>query len=158
MSTIARALPQDAEALSLLHQRSFADRWSAQYIAGLLASPGAIAFLAREGTAPRAFVVARQAADEVEILTLAVDPAARRRGMGGALIRAAAEHAHMGGARAMFLEVETTNEAARGLYAGLGFREVGQRRGYYRDAPGMPARDALTLKAELPLGKAGENG
>jgi ribosomal-protein-alanine N-acetyltransferase len=158
VSIVAPALAQDADTLSLLHGRSFSDRWSASYITALLEGPGAMAFLAREGTQACGFILARQAADEAEILTLAVDPVARRRGTGRALVAAAAAGAFARGARAMFLEVESTNAAASGLYVGLGFREVGRRRGYYRDAPGMPARDALTLKAELPLGKPLENG
>jgi len=158
MSTIAAAQPQDAGVLSRLHGHSFSDGWSAPYIATLLEAPGAIAFLARHGTAACGFILARQAADEAEILTLAVDPVARRHGTGRALVEAAAASAFARGARMMFLEVESTNAAARALYAGQSFREVGVRRGYYRDAPGLPARDALTLKAELPLGKARENG
>ena len=158
MSAIREALACDAEMLCALHAQGFSDRWSAEFIASLIASPGAIALVAHEGGVPSGFILTRVAADEAEILTLAVDPAKRRRGSGRALVAAAAERALTGHARAMFLEVETGNDAARALYAAMGFREVGRRRGYYRDAPGMPARDALTLKAELPLGKQGENG
>lgn len=158
MSVIEQADAREAEALAALHARAFSDRWSAAFIASLIASPGAVALMAREAGTPSGFILARVAADEAEILTLAVDPASRRRGSGRTLVMAAARRACAGGARTMFLEVETTNDAARALYAGLGFREAGQRRGYYRDAPGMPARDALTLRAELPLGKPGENG
>lgn len=158
MSTIQRAIATDAELLAKLHAGSFSDRWSAPFIASLIASPGAVALIAREEGASCGFILVRMAADEGEILTLAVDPGWRRRGLGRDLVVAAAERACDGGARSMFLEVETGNAAARALYAGLGFREVGRRQGYYRDAPGEPARDALTLKAEVPLGKASEIG
>lgn len=157
MSVIAEADVRDAEALAALHARSFSDGWSAKFIANLIASPGTTALTAREeGGAPCAFILARVAADEAEILTLAVDPAMRRRGLGRALVVAAALRASAGGARTLFLEVETGNDAARALYSGLGLHDVGLRPGYYRDAPGMPARDARTLKAQLPLGKPAE--
>ena len=158
MSAVEPAIVADAELLASLHARSFSDRWSAPFIARLIASPGAVALIAREEGAPCGFILVRVAADEAEILTLAIDPARRRRGLGRALVAEAAARACDGGARAMFLEVETGNDAAHALYAGLGFREVGRRRGYYRDAPGAPARDALTLRADLPLGKASEIG
>ena len=158
MSAVEQAVVADAELLAKLHAGSFSDRWSASFIAKLIALPGSVALIAREEDATCGFILARVAADEAEILTLAVDPAWRRRGLGRALIMAAAERARDGGARTMFLEVETGNDAARALYAASGFREEGRRRGYYRDAPGEPARDALTLKADLPLGKASEIG
>jgi Fur family ferric uptake transcriptional regulator len=75
-------------------------------------------------------------------------PSARRGGQARALVADAAAQAHGQGATAMFLEVSQTNEAARALYEGLGFREVGRRKGYYRTDP---PEDALTLRAELPL-------
>lgn len=148
----------DAAALSRIHGRAFARAWSADFIASLLASPGAMLFVAPAEGEAQGFILARTAADECEILTLAVSPAARRRGLGSALVRSAAAQAGMQGAKAMFLEVETTNAPARSLYEQLGFQTVGERRGYYRDAPGKPARDALTLKAELPLRPLGKSG
>jgi [ribosomal protein S18]-alanine N-acetyltransferase len=110
----------------------------------LLATPGAFALLSADG-----FILARVAGDEAEILSLGVRPNARREGQARALVVDAAARAD--GAAAMFLEVGAGNEAARRLYAGLGFREAGVRKGYYRE-PGKPPQDALTLKAELPLG------
>jgi len=61
----------------------------------------------------------------------------------GALAAALAE-----GAGAVFLEVAEDNPAARRLYAGLGFEEVGRRRGYYPRA-GTRAVDALVLRRAL---------
>ncbi len=90
-------------------------------------------------------ILARVAADEAEILTLAVAPPSRRAGLGAALLRAAMRHAGRVGARTMFLEVAVTNGAARALYASFGFREAGLRRGYYIDGT-----DALVLRSGFP--------
>ncbi|RAI57221.1 ribosomal-protein-alanine acetyltransferase [Roseicella frigidaeris] len=97
------------------------------------------------------FVLARAAGGEAEILTLAVRPPARRRGLGGALLAGALAGAVARGAAAMFLEVAAGNAAARALYAGQGFVEVGRRRRYYPDGS-----DALVLRRVLtgpPAGK-----
>jgi [ribosomal protein S18]-alanine N-acetyltransferase len=154
MKTILLTSPCDVEALARLHATSFADAWSAEWIAKLLAHPGTFAFLA-EGESD-GFILARAAGGEAEILTLAVAPAARRRGIGSALILAACRQAHEMGADAMFLEVSRTNEPARTLYTRLGFREVGRRRGYYQE-PGRSNEDALVFCGKLPLPPVGNS-
>jgi ribosomal-protein-alanine N-acetyltransferase len=76
------------------------------------------------------------------------------------LVLEAGTQAHDRGAIVMFLEVGVDNMVARRLYAALGFREGGIRRGYYPE-PGKTPQDALTLRADLPfdgLGKAGKPG
>lgn len=140
----------DCEALSSLHGASFAERWSTQSIEGLLDSAGVFAAAAYNGSELWGFVIARAAADEAEILTLAVQERARRRGAGRALVIAAAQQAEERGAHVLFLEVGRANVPARGLYEALGFRVVGERKGYYRDTEGKP-KDALTLRTDLPL-------
>jgi ribosomal-protein-alanine N-acetyltransferase len=143
---IRPATQSDVEVLAAIHVTCFAESWSSASIAALLATPGTFALLSAGG-----FILARVAGDEAEILSLGVRPKARRAGQARALVREAAMRAD--GAAAMFLEVGADNEAARRLYTGLGFREAGVRKGYYRE-PGKPPRDALTLKAELPLGQS----
>jgi [ribosomal protein S18]-alanine N-acetyltransferase len=91
------------------------------------------------------FVLARAAAGEAEILTLAVVPAARRQGVGSALLAGAMAAACARGAAEMFLEVAASNAAAHALYAGLGFTEVGRRPRYYADGA-----DAFVLRRTLP--------
>lgn len=73
----------------------------------------------------------RVVADEAEILTVGVVPAARRRGIARQLLAALLEHARTAGAREVYLEVRIDNDAARTLYASEGFAELGVRRGYY---------------------------
>lgn len=128
----------DAAPLAALHAASFPDPWDAKAITDLLATPGTFAFHAPDG-----FVMARVAAGEAEILTLAVAPHARGKGLGRALLQAAINQARVDGATTMFLEVGADNPAARALYASLGFTKVGDRKGYYQ------GRDALVLR--LPL-------
>jgi ribosomal-protein-alanine N-acetyltransferase len=135
----------EAAALAALHAAAFppADRWGADAIALMLEMPGAFV-VHRPG---QGFVLARVAAEEAEILTLAVHPAARRQGHGAALLAAAMAGAVARGAGAMFLEVAEGNAAARALYAAAGFAEVGRRRRYYPDGG-----DALVLRRALNPG------
>jgi len=139
----------DLEILAALHRVCFAECWSAQEFARLLAIPGTFALIARNRAG---FVLARASADEAEILSIGVHPQDRRQGLGRALMQAAAQDAYGRGARTLFLEVACNNRNARALYAALGFAEAGRRKAYYRDR-GQSA-DALTLKAPLPLGQS----
>jgi len=131
-----------APALAAIHAAAFPphDAWGPDAIALMLGMPGAFGLAASS----EGFVLARAAAGEAEILTLAVHPAARRRGLGQALMAAALAGAAARGAAAMFLEVAAGNGAARALYAGLCFVEVGRRRRYYADGS-----DALVLRLDL---------
>ena len=67
-------------------------------------------------------------ASELYVLGVGVDPAWRRRGVATALVRACLVRASV-----VHLEVRASNAAARRLYAGLGFDEVGLRARYYAD-------------------------
>ncbi|HSZ73607.1 MAG TPA: GNAT family N-acetyltransferase [Rhizomicrobium sp.] len=136
----------DCGQLAHIHATSFEDCWNEASLRDLLGSPGVFALIEVES-----FILIRAAADEAEILTLAVAPEKRRGGMARALVEAAAAEAHRRGAQACFLEVNVANEAARALYTGLGFAEAGRRPAYYRSAKG--SADALILKVALPLGK-----
>ena len=138
---IRAATLADSAEMARLHALCFAQGWDESAMRGLMESPGILAFLS-----PCGFVMARVAADEAEILTLGVEPAARRGGLGAALVAQAAKAARTSGARAMFLEVAVGNDAARALYVRLGFREAGRRKAYY-----AAAEDALVLRADLPL-------
>ena len=130
----------DVAALAALHATGFAAPWSEGAIRDLFATPGVFAFAVAEG-----FILARAAGGEAEILTLAVTPAHRRKGLGRALVRSAAAHAATLGATGLFLEVGVRNNAAQTLYRGLGFEAVGRRKAYYG------SEDADVLKSALPL-------
>jgi ribosomal-protein-alanine N-acetyltransferase len=139
----------EAAELAKIHAQCFSEIWSAEAVAALLASPGSFAMVAEGG-----FIMVRAAADESELLTLAVTPAARRRGIATALVLGAAKHAAEVGAGVMFLEVNAANLPAISLYKRLGFAAVGNRKAYYAGAHGM-REDALVLCAEIPLFRVG---
>ena len=142
IARIEAAGAADAPALAALHEAAFeaGECWDAAAIGVLLGMPGAFG-LHIPGAG---FVLARVAADEAEILTLVVIPAARRQGHAGALLAGAMAAALLRGAGTMFLEVSDRNAAARGLYAQAGFAEAGRRRRYYVDGS-----DALVLRRAL---------
>ena len=128
-----------AHVLAVLHAACFPQPWDAPALSALLVTPGTFAFAHEDG-----FVLARAAGGEAEILTLAVTPAARGKGLGRKLLQAAISKAHAMGAQTMFLEVGTENPAALALYARLGFAKIGTRKAYYGSG------DALVLRLPLP--------
>ncbi|MGQ0674609.1 MAG: GNAT family N-acetyltransferase [Rhodospirillales bacterium] len=140
--------PADAPVLAALHAHGFDEPWPVETFAGLLALPGAFGHVASSRGAPAGFVLARVAADEAEILTLAVAQGSRRRGLGTQLVRHATEAAEAAGARQMFLEVAEDNEAGLSLYRALGFIAVGKRPAYY-GKPGKRPKDALLMSCPL---------
>jgi len=144
--------PVGAEAsfdLADLHDKAFDRPWTALEFEDLLKSPGAFAILGEAGEPAEAkgFVLCRSIAGEAEILTIAVDPAARRRGWGAALVAVAAGVVAETGAEALFLEVAVDNTAAIALYQATRFAKVGLRKGYYPHPDG--AKDAVVMRRAL---------
>jgi ribosomal-protein-alanine N-acetyltransferase len=136
----------DADVLAAIHAQSFERPWSADEIAELLRSPGVFAL-----GGPQSFILCRTVVGEAEVLTLAVAPAARRTGLGRAMLEAAMQVAALAGAETAFLEVAEDNAAALALYRTAGFRETGRRKGYYHRETG--ARDALVMRRALNSGR-----
>ena len=132
-----------AELLAGLHRICFAKPWDAAAMAALLDCPGTYGLIAAAGE-PAGLVLWRLAADEAEILTIAVLPPWRRAGLGGRLLEAAAESCRDGRAGRLFLEVAAGNAAGLALYRRHGFHEVGRRKAYYDDGA-----DALVMRRDL---------
>ena len=126
-----------AAVLATLHAESIAPPWSADTFATLLGQPGVAGWIALEQAEPVGLMLARVAADEAEILTLAVLPRARRQGIARDLMAQLVTWAATVKAARLFLEVAEDNVAARGLYERSGFALVGRRNDYY--APGNAA-------------------
>jgi [ribosomal protein S18]-alanine N-acetyltransferase len=127
--------------MAALHARCFTvpRPWVAEEFAAIVSDPLCFALIESEG-----FLIGRAVADEAEILTLAVDPEARRRGLGARLVQGFLTEARNRGAISVFLEVAATNQAAISLYLQAEFAKVGLRRRYYALANGT-AIDAVVM-------------
>jgi len=138
----------DADLLAALHAECFDNPWTAEDFRQLLAMPGGLAVAAAEGSEPVAFVLTRRAADEAEIVTIGTRPFARRRGAARQLLTRQFAELAAAGVRMAFIEVATSNAAARALYAALGFTEAGLRRSYYQRGNGY-REDAVVMRKDL---------
>lgn len=137
---VARLGMQHAEESAALHAASFTYPWPQADIEALLLTSSTFA----EGAFGKAgelqgFILSRRAADEAEILTIAVKPRKRGQGIAGRLMTANMKHLQAAGAKSWFLEVEAQNLAALALYKRFGFERVGERKSYYRKADGDAA-------------------
>jgi ribosomal-protein-alanine N-acetyltransferase len=137
----------DAIALARAHAAAFEAPWPPEAFSSLMGTPGVFTLAAVDG-APIGLILMRAIAGEAEILTLAVEPAHRRRGVARALLTAGLGLAVRAGAETCFLEVAADNAAALALYRAAGFEEAGHRSGYYR-RQGGEAVDALVLRCTL---------
>lgn len=97
-----------------------------------------------DGLALTGFLLAEAAAGELHILTVAVEPAKQRRGIGAALLAATLDAGRAEGLERALLELRASNDAAEALYRRHGFVVVGRRPRYYRNA-----EDAVLMTLEL---------
>ena len=145
---LSDATVRDAAPLSKLHAASFRRGWSESEFEQLLTDRSVVAQRARVGRTVAGFILSRLAADEAEILSVAVGNRFRGRGLGRRLLDLHLRRLAALGIQAVFLEVEDNNTAARRLYERAGFHEVGRRGGYYpRDDD--EAGSALVLRRDI---------
>jgi ribosomal-protein-alanine N-acetyltransferase len=147
------ALETDVETLSEIHGRCFGRAWSPDELAALVAEGNVtclvlrrIGFIGRRRAL--GFVIVRSAADEAEVLTIAVEPACRKRGYGRLLLEEAMRRLYRDRIAHLYLEVDAGNRAALALYRRLGFDRIGERPGYYQGAGGVRST-ALVMRAHL---------
>jgi [ribosomal protein S18]-alanine N-acetyltransferase len=126
-------------ALSILEESPEASIWSRESLLGPIAQ--GMAWAAELEARLAGILIGRVAADEFEILNLAVGKTHRRQGVATKLVKVAIEHTGFAGARQSYLEVRASNEGAIALYMQMGFQVCGRRPNYYHN----PAEDAVLL-------------
>jgi ribosomal-protein-alanine N-acetyltransferase len=133
-----------------IHATSFAYPWQEADFEQLFVASGTFAEAAIEAKEDHlvGFVLSRVAAGEAEILTIAVAPQWRRRGIASSLLRPHLSELAATRIDRLFLEVDVENTAARALYANFGFEQVGERKAYYRTA-GARLAGALVMRRDL---------
>ena len=130
------AIAQDASGLA---------NWTEEGYRESLSWHGIVALVCVEDGKITGFIFGRRVADEGQIYNLAVGSGARRRGEGGALLKAALDEFRARGASRVFLEVRESNVTAITFYERRGFYKTGRRAGYYRD----PEEAAIVMEMKL---------
>ena len=145
---ILDAATRDSAAIAKLHAASFQRGWSEGEIEHMLLDRNVVAHRATIGKNFAGFIISRVAADEAEILSVAVSSSYRSRNIARTMLRHHLGRLAAFGVRVVFLEVDEGNTPALRLYRRAGFVEVGRREGYYPHASGQPA-SALVLRRDL---------
>jgi ribosomal-protein-alanine N-acetyltransferase len=144
---IRHAAESDLSHLAWLESVSFPEPWSATSLGGALAHAANLTIVVQEPCGESllsAYLILRLAADEAELLRLAVHPQQRRLGLGQSLLTHALRVLGARQIRVCFLEVRADNEAALELYRRFPTRQVSRRPAYYRDGC-----DALVLALQV---------
>ncbi|PYT92972.1 MAG: ribosomal-protein-alanine N-acetyltransferase [Acidobacteria bacterium] len=145
-STLRMLRAEDAGAVGeILRQSPEAVFWPEASVKEVLEWKGILGIASEIAGKMTGFLIGRQTGDEAEVLNLAVVPANRRRGEGGALLKMAVEEFRMRGVRRMFLEVRESNAGGIAFYGKHGFSKTGRREGYYRD----PSEAAIVMERKL---------
>lgn len=132
--SIRSAHPADLERLAELERRIFTAPWNEACIAAeLTGDPQRIALVCEVGAQVVGYAFAWHIADEIHLVSLAVDPRVRRQGLGQSLLSAVLDAPQARQASVVTLEVRAANDAAQTLYRRNGFVEVALRRAYYPD-------------------------
>ncbi|MCB9680383.1 MAG: ribosomal protein S18-alanine N-acetyltransferase [Alphaproteobacteria bacterium] len=134
------ATPDDLDGIAAVEQAAAHAPWPRASVASTLEAPTTRGFVAVQDGDVVGHVLASAVADQGEILTLAVLPTHRRRGLAHALLDAVDVTWRAMAVQTAWLEVRVDNTAARALYAARGWSEHGLRRAYYEDGA-----DALVL-------------
>lgn len=145
---VSLASPGDAASLAMLHAASFRRGWTEDEFERLLLDRRVVAQRALLGREVAGFIISRVVSGEAEILSVAVAPSRRGRGLAGRLLDAHLRTLAGLGTSTVFLEVDEGNAPARRLYARRHFHQVGAREGYYPRSGGRGST-ALVLRCDL---------
>ncbi len=142
----------DIDAALAIEQQASPDPWRRYAFEQSLAPDGAQLLVDPHGVAV-GFLIWRVVADQAELLNIALLPEWRGHGLGRALLTALLEQLPAA-VSSLFLEVRASNLAAIGLYAAVGFNQIGERRDYYRRScePLAGREDALVMALDLEFG------
>jgi ribosomal-protein-alanine N-acetyltransferase len=148
IAVVEPAAQRDAARLAQLHGASFHRGWGEGEFETMLTERNTLVHRLRRGRKVIGFAVSRMAADEAEILSIAIDEGQRGRGLSRNLLLTHLGHLAGRGVHSIFLEVEENNQPARRLYEWAGFGVVGRRERYYQQ-PGGEQLNALLMRRDL---------
>ncbi|MFC0284499.1 GNAT family N-acetyltransferase [Camelimonas abortus] len=138
--------------MAAIHAASFARGWDEDTMAAMMRDDMVQAdglFPPGASDSPAGFALSRCVLDEAEVLTIALAPRWRGRGLSAPLLAAHLQGLRRRGVRTVHLEVEEGNAPARRLYERFGFETVGERKGYYA-GPAGERLNAILMSLALP--------
>ena len=145
-ATLVRASKSHLPSIVRIERESFSDPWSEDAFVGMIDSPLALFTVALgEDGAVIGYTAASSAWEDGEILSVAVENAARGKGVGGQLLDSAISALREQLVARVFLEVRESNAAAIALYKSRGFTQMSVRKSYYR----RPVENALVMRLDL---------
>jgi ribosomal-protein-alanine acetyltransferase len=145
-ASVRQFRPEDADAVMAISAHApEAATWSKESYVKFASEPGSLALVLESDGGIKGFLLGRLAADQAELLNLAVVAAQRRQGAGTALLAKALEEWRLRRAKSVYLEVRESNTGAIAFYENDGFSKMGLRKGYYR----APDEAALTMVKKL---------
>ena len=139
---IRDARPEDLASVVAIERASFGDPWSEASFRSLLRVPTTRFRVATRDGAVVGYAIASRVGDEAELANIAVDPAARRAGIGALLLDDLLTTTDAPPGATMYLEVRASNDSAQTLYRSRGFEAAGRRKGYYS----RPTEDAVVMR------------
>ncbi|MEE1315471.1 MAG: ribosomal protein S18-alanine N-acetyltransferase [Faecalimonas sp.] len=145
MQNIREMREADVDGIAELEQVYFCDAWSSKAIADTFRQKQAFVLVAEQAQEILGYAIVYYAADEAELVRIAVDKRYRRQGVGRALLDAVCAQCLEKQMQRLFLEVRGSNQDARALYRGYGFAEDGIRKNFYEE----PREDAVLMSLVL---------
>ncbi len=142
--TIRSLTTADVPAILAIEATSFSAPWNAAMFESALQAPGTCGWVALQEKVIVGYLLVRVAADQAEILTIAVHDTHRGGGIGMALVKQCIHVLVRKHVTQIFLEVRASNAAAQRLYERAGFSVIARRRKYYD----QPVEDALVMMRE----------
>ncbi len=133
-----RALPSDADALANLHAQALPSGWPAADFEAFCANANRIVLKAEDSGGLLGFAVVQFAADEAEILSVAVAKEAQRCGIGSAILAACIAECEQKTIAHIYLDVAEGNAAALGLYGKFEIGVLARRPNYYQAGRSVP--------------------
>ena len=136
---------EDGAAVAEMEHQSFSDAWSEKAVLETLRQPTALCLVAEKAGRRVGYLLAYQAADEIEIARVAVVEEVKRQGVGTALMKKLQEEGTQRKAGKILLDVREKNYTAQAFYEKTGFKKDGVRKSFYTE----PEEDAVLMSMQI---------
>lgn len=135
----------DCNQVAEIEAASFSMPWSLRAFTDTVEKPNFRYLVAEEAGEILGYCGFLYVLDEAEIPNVCVKASARRQGVGRKMLEVLITEAKTLGIAVLYLEVRESNEAAKALYASLGFLPNGIRKNFYE----QPQENAVLMSKTL---------